>query len=46
MALNMSTYAVKQIRFIQCIVLANQKRRYAKKKHHTVKCSERLLTFF
>ena len=29
MALNMGTYSVKSIRFIQCIVLANQKGRYA-----------------
>ena len=30
MALNMGTSTVKSIRFIHCIVLANQKGRYAK----------------
>ena len=36
MALNISTLAVKSIRFIQCIVLANQKNSYAKR-HCNVK---------
>ena len=36
MALNMGTWAVKSIRFIHCIVLANQKGRYAKT-HRNVK---------
>ena len=36
MALNMDTKAVKSIRFIQCIVMANQKGRYAKS-HRNVK---------
>ena len=35
-ALNMGTEAVKSIRFIQCIVLTNQKGRYAKT-HRNVK---------
>ena len=36
MALNMSTYSVNYIRFIQCIALAKQKGRYAKT-HRNVK---------
>ena len=36
MALNMGTWAVKSILFIQCIVLANQKGIYAKT-HRNVK---------